>query len=54
MKPYATEKIRNIVLAGHSGAGKSSLAEALLYTTGAIERLGKIENGQTTDRKSVV
>jgi len=48
MKPYSTEKIRNIVLAGHSGSGKTSLTEALLFSTGAVERLGKIENGQTT------
>lgn len=48
MKPYATEKIRNIVLAGHSGSGKTSLTEALLFTTGAVDRLGRISDGQTT------
>ena len=41
------ERIRNIALIGHGGAGKSSLAEALLYNAGTIKRLGKIEEGNT-------
>ncbi|HEX9926773.1 MAG TPA: elongation factor G [Anaerolineae bacterium] len=44
---YATDKIRNIVLLGHSGCGKTSLAEAMLFNTGAINRLGKVEDGNT-------
>lgn len=47
MKTYATENIRNVVLVGHGGAGKSSLAEALLYKSGATTRLGKITEGNT-------
>jgi elongation factor G len=44
---YTTDKIRNIVLLGHSGCGKTSLAEAMLYDTGAINRLGRVEDGNT-------
>jgi len=42
------EKIRNVVIAGHGGSGKTLLAESILYTTGATNRLGKIEDGSTT------
>ena len=47
MKQYLADKIRNIVLVGHGSAGKTSLAEAMLYRAGAIDRLGKVENGTT-------
>ncbi len=47
MKDYPAEKIRNIALVGHSGTGKTSLAEALLFVAGATTRLGKIEDGTT-------
>lgn len=40
-------KIRNIALAGHGGAGKTSLAEVMLFRTGTIKRLGKVEEGNT-------
>jgi len=40
--------IRNIVLLSHSGAGKTSIAEAALYNAGAIERMGKVDDGSTT------
>jgi elongation factor G len=40
--------MRNVVLLSHSGAGKTSLAEAMLYTAGAITRLGKVDQGNTT------
>ena len=47
MKQYLAGKIRNVVLAGHSDSGKTSLAEAMLYKTGASERLGKVAEGNT-------
>ena len=47
MKSYKTENIRNIVLVGHGGAGKTSLAEAMLFRSGAITRMGKITEGNT-------
>ena len=48
MKIYPTEKIRNVALISHGGAGKTSLVEAMLYTSGAISRLGKVDAGTTT------
>ncbi len=47
MKNYSTENIRNIALISHSGAGKTSLAEAMYYNTGAVTRLGRVEDGNT-------
>lgn len=44
---YSTDKIRNVVLLGHSGCGKTSLAEAMLFNSGAINRLGRVEDGNT-------
>ncbi len=46
-KTFPTEKIRNIALVGHGGAGKTSLAEALLFRAGVIPRLGRVEDGGT-------
>ncbi len=47
MKQYDAKKILNIALAGHSGSGKTSVAEAMLYVAGASDRLGKISDGNT-------
>ncbi len=47
MKEYSTQNIRNIALASHSGSGKTMLAEALLFFSGAITRLGEINAGTT-------
>lgn len=47
MKGYSTDKIRNVVLLGHGGCGKTTFLEAALLATGAISRMGKIENGNT-------
>ena len=44
---YKANAIRNICLLGHSGSGKSALAESLLYMTGAIDRIGKNADGNT-------
>ena len=44
---YTVNAIRNICLLGHSGSGKSALAESLLYMTGAIDRMGKNADGNT-------
>ena len=41
------DKIRNVAIAGHSGAGKTSLAEAMLFRAGATDRLGKTADGNT-------
>jgi len=41
------ESLRNIALVAHSGAGKTSLAEAMLYDSGTIKRLGRVEDGNT-------
>ena len=47
MKQYDAKSILNIAIAGHSGAGKTSLAEAMLFLSGATDRLGKVSDGNT-------
>jgi len=48
MPQFGLENIRNVVLLSHSGAGKTSASEAMLFTAGAVKRLGKVEDGTTT------
>ncbi|MBT3338058.1 MAG: elongation factor G [Anaerolineae bacterium] len=47
MKEYTTEFIRNVALIGHGSTGKTMMAEAFLHFSGAITRLGKVEDGST-------
>ncbi len=47
MNVYATEDIRNVVVMGHGSVGKTSLTEAALYVSGAITRMGNVEDGNT-------
>ncbi len=48
MPRYAPEKIRNVVVVGHSHEGKTTLAEAMLFATGAIQRMGSTDQGTAT------
>ena len=48
MRNYDSKHILNIALAGHKGSGKTSVAESMLYLTGNVSRLGKIEEGNTS------
>ena len=47
MKVYRTDEIRNVVLLGHGGSGKTSLVEAMLYVSGATNRMGKVSESNT-------
>lgn len=47
MNVYTTDKIRNVVLLGHSGSGKTSLVESMAYLAGITSRMGKVEDGNT-------
>ena len=48
MKVYDAQNIRNIVLAGHAGSGKTTFAESFLFNTGLINRRGTVEDHNTT------
>lgn len=48
MRDYPAERIRNVILISHGGAGKTSLCEAMLFNSGVINRLGKVDEGNTT------
>ena len=47
MKVYRTDEIRNVVLLGHGGCGKTSLVEAMAYVSGATNRMGKVTDKNT-------
>ena len=47
MDVFRTDRIRNVVLLGHSGSGKTSLTEAMAYLSGMTNRLGKVTDGNT-------
>ncbi len=47
MRTYGANEIRNVLLVGHAGAGKTTLLEAMLFTAGALTRMGSVEEGNT-------
>ena len=47
MSNFNLEKIRNVTVIAHGGAGKTSLVEAILFNSGAVDRLGNIDSGNT-------
>lgn len=47
MRAYSPDRIRNVVLVGHSSSGKTSLSEAFLFNAGVVNRMGRVEEGNT-------
>ena len=47
MKVFETAHIRNVAVVGHGGCGKTTLVSAILFDTGAVNRLGRVEDGST-------
>ena len=47
MKSFKADNIRNVVLAGHGGSGKTALAEAMLFKCGLTDRMGNTAEGNT-------
>ena len=47
MNVYETQNIRNVVVLGHGGAGKTTMVEAMAYVAGVTARMGKVADGNT-------
>ena len=50
MKSYPASQIRNVAIIGHSGVGKTTIAEACLHVSGVSKRFGRVEEGNTISR----